>query len=408
MAHTATSFAFDRARLARIADWLAVGVAVAMPWSISASQILTALWLLALIPTLDVTEMRRELRTAAGGLPVLLWLMALAGMLWANVEWSERYGGLEGFHKLLVVPLLFAQFRRSGRGIYVVYGFLASCTTLAIASWGLMALWRCCSVYVPGKLPGLLVKDYIAQSSEFLICAFGLLGFAADRWQKGDMRFALGALLLTGLFLANIFYVAPGRTALTIMPALLVILGFYYFGWKGAAAGVIAAALLAAAAWTASPFLRARIVASFSEVHAYETQHAESSSAIRLELWKKSLGIIADAPVIGHGTGSIPDQFGRGPQGGVFGLLADNPHNQVFAVAIQLGLIGTAVLFAMWGAHLALFRGGGLVAWLGLMMVVQNIASSPFNSHLFDSLHGWLYVFGVGVLGGIALRERSA
>ena len=40
------------------------------------------------------------------------------------------------------------------------------------------------------------------------------------------------------------------------------------------------------------------------------------------------------------------------------------------------------------------------------MIVVQNIASAPFNSHLFDSLHGWLYVFGVGAVGGIALRER--
>ena len=148
-------------------------------------------------------------------------------------------------------------------------------------------------------------------------------------------------------------------------------------------------------------------MASFSEVYAYETQNSRSSSAIRLELWKKSLGIIGAAPVIGHGTGSIPEQFARGPQGGVFGLLADNPHNQVFAVAIQLGLIGTAILFAMWVAHLALFRGGGLVAWIGIVIVVQNLASAPFNSHLFNSFHGWLYVFAVGVVGGTALRERG-
>ena len=140
--------------------------------------------------------MRRELRSGAGGLPVLLWLLALVGMLWANVPWSERYAGLEGFHKLLVIPLLLAQFRRSERGIYVVYGFLASCTAMLLASCGLMVLWKCCSVYVPGKIPGMLVKDYIAQSSEFLVCVFGLLGFAAQRWQKGDMRFACGALLL--------------------------------------------------------------------------------------------------------------------------------------------------------------------------------------------------------------------
>jgi len=186
----------DRARLARVADWLAVGVAIATPWSISASQILTAAWLLALLPTLDVAEVRRELLKPAGGLPVLLWLLALVGVLWANVPWSERYGGLEGFHKLLVIPLLFAQFRRSERGIYVVYGFLASCTALLIASWGLMVLWKLRSVYVPGKLPGLLVKDYIAQSTEFLVCAFGLVGVAAERWQKRETLLAIGVLLL--------------------------------------------------------------------------------------------------------------------------------------------------------------------------------------------------------------------
>ena len=70
-------------------------------------------------------------------------------------------------------------------------------------------------------------------------------------------------------------------------------------------------------------------------------------------------------------------------------------------------MLGAAVLIAMWLAHLALFRGGGLIAWIGIVMVVQNVASAPFNSHLFDSFHGWLYVFGVGVLGGMgALRER--
>ncbi len=124
------------------------------------------------------------LQSPAGALPALLWLLALVGMFWANVPWSERFAGLEGFHKLLVIPLLLAQFRHSERGIYVVYGFFASCTALLVASWGLMMLWKCCSVYVPGKIPGLLVKDYIAQSTEFLVCAFGLLGYAADRWRE--------------------------------------------------------------------------------------------------------------------------------------------------------------------------------------------------------------------------------
>jgi TRAP-type C4-dicarboxylate transport system permease small subunit len=66
------------------------------------------------------------------------------------------------------------------------------------------------------------------------------------------------------------------------------------------------------------------------------------------------------------------------------------------------------VLVAMWIAHLLLFSGGGLTAWVGMAVVVQNVASSTFNSHLFDFTSGWLYVFGVGVVGGMVLRERNA
>jgi O-antigen ligase len=395
-----------RARLARVADWLAVGVAVAMPWSISISQILTVAWLAALIPTLDVVSVRRELRNPAGGLPVLLWLLALAGMLWADVPWGERLAGLEGFHKLLVIPLLLAQFRRSERGIHVVYGFFASCTALLLASCALMALWKCCNVYVPGKIPGLLVKDYIAQSTEFLICALALLGVAADRW-RAQRRLAIAAILLACLFLANIFYIAPGRTAIIVMPLLLVIFGFRYFGWRGVLAACLAGVVIAAAAWAASPFLRARVLASFDEVHAYREGNAVSSSAIRLEIWKKSLDFIAAAPVLGHGTGSVPEQFRRASVGeGASAVQATHPHNQIFAVAIQLGFLGAAILIAMWVAHLALFRGPALIAWIGIVLVTQNLASAPFNSHLFDSFHGWLYVFGVGAVGGIVLRAR--
>jgi hypothetical protein len=55
---------------------------------------------------------------------------------------------------------------------------------------------------------------------------------------------------------------------------------------------------------------------------------------------------------------------------------------------------------------LLLFRGDGLAPWVGLLVVVQNIFSSLFNSHLFDFHEGWMYVLGVGVAGGMVLRAR--
>jgi O-antigen ligase len=113
--------------------------------------------------------------------------------------------------------------------------------------------------------------------------------------------------------------------------------------------------------------------------------------------------------VIGHGTGSIKEQF-RGVVGtnGPATIVSENPHQQTLTVAIQLGLLGVVIMYAMWIAHLALFiRAEGLMAWCGLIVVAQNIVSSLFNSHLFDFNQGWFYVFGVGVLGGTLLNLHA-
>ena len=72
-----------------------------------------------------------------------------------------------------------------------------------------------------------------------------------------------------------------------------------------------------------------------------------------------------------------------------------------------MGTIGVVILYAMWFSHFALFRGGGLAAWIGLTVVLQNVFSSLFNSHLFDFHEGWMYVLGAGVAGGMVLRARS-
>jgi hypothetical protein len=400
--------AVDRAWLEKLADWLAVAVVVSLPWSTSATGILIVVWLLALIPTLDVATLSRELRSAAGGLPVLLWLFAAIGILWADVSLAERIAGLGGFHKLLIIPLLLAQFRRSDRGMAALYGFFASCGVLLIVSWIARISWDIkpgWGLYIPGKLPGMPVKDYIAQSTEFLVCAAALAARAVWRLREGRIALAAG---LAVLFLGNIFYVAPGRTALAVMPLLVLIFGFREFGWKGTIGAVLACAVLVVAAWVSSPFLRGRVLHSFHELQQYRDANAVNSSALRVEFWKKSVAFIAEAPLIGHGTGSMPELFRRAAEGetGAGAVTSVNPHNQIFAVAIQLGVLGTVLLISMWISHLSLFRGRGFIPWIGIVIVLQNVASSLFNSHLFDFFHGWLYVFGVGIVGGMALRMQ--
>jgi len=396
---------FDPQTLARLADWLAVGVAVSLPWSTSVSGILIALWLAAVLPSMNVDMVRRELMTAAGGLPVLLWVLAAVGMVWADVTWSERIVGLGKFHRLLVIPLLLAHFRRSEHGIWVLYGYLAAALGVLVASWALALTpgptWR-------GAAFGVPAKDYIFQGESFAICAVALVVRACEGRAR-EWRLALGLVALALLFLADIFFIATGRTALLVLPVLVALAGWRQFGWKGLLGAGLAGCIVGSAVWFESPYLRARLNGSVAEFQAYRASDSPNSTGLHLEFLKKSWEIVATAPVIGHGTGSTAEQFRSVTAGqtGASSAVTPNPHNQVFAVAIQLGLAGAGILVAMWIAHFLLFRGGGLTALIGAIVVVENVVSSLFNSHLFDFTQGWLYVFGVGVAGGMVLRERD-
>ena len=75
MASSVLDRVFDPKRMVDRADWLAVAVAASVPWSTSATGILVTIWVLALVPTLNWSDLRRELMTPAGGLPVLLFLL---------------------------------------------------------------------------------------------------------------------------------------------------------------------------------------------------------------------------------------------------------------------------------------------------------------------------------------------
>ena len=88
-----------------------------LPWSTSATGILSGLWLLATLPTLMPRgAATRSYASAPGGLPVLLCFRAL-GMAWADVSVAERLHGLDcSFLRLMTIPMLLAQFRRSTRG----------------------------------------------------------------------------------------------------------------------------------------------------------------------------------------------------------------------------------------------------------------------------------------------------
>lgn len=401
------ALSFDRAGLARLADGLAVGLAVSLPWSTSATGILLALWLCAVLPTLTWPDIRRELATPAGGLAVLLVLFGVIGMGWAHASWHARWGGIDGFAKLLVIPLLMAQFRRSANGQRVFVGFLIGCVALLIASF-IVTLWP--DIPRQTSAPGIPVKNHIVQSAEFAICAMVLFQLAIERAREHRWQVSLAFSVLSLAFFFDLFFISTSRTTLVVLPALVLLYGWWQFGWKGFFRAAAAGLVLAAALWVVSPFLRGTVASVFTQTEAFEAKGEATSTGQRIMFWTNSLRFIASAPLFGHGTGSITGEFERATQEqvGLGGVVPTNPHNQTFAVGIQLGFLGIAALWAMWIAHFMTFRGNSLAAWIGLVIVTQNVVGSLFNSFLFDFTEGWLYVVGFGVAAGMMQRQLQS
>jgi len=390
-------------------------VALLLPWTTTGVIFALIPWLIA-FAFVDLREFPRSLLRPVCWLPIALVVLALVGTLWSDAAWPERLHGLGPSLKLLAIPLLIYQFERWPYGVWVFAAFLASCALLMLYSFAVavdpdLSL----KLYLsrgPFKVEsGIAVRNYIDQSQEFGLCAIALVYPIAKLFREGRSRIAmLLAVVLIG-FLANMVFVVVSRTALVTLPVLLAVFALLHLRRRTALLAGAAMILLAVALWSVSPHLRSTVAKFQDDYERSVDDKKVSGMGSRLEYWRKSLEFIADAPLIGHGTGSVRGLFASVAADAevdpLRGEIVSNPHNQTLSVAVQWGVVGVLILYALWFAHLLMFRGEGLACWIGLLVVVQNMLSSLLNTHLFDFTSGWIYVLGVGVAGGMALAPRT-
>lgn len=421
----------SREQCLSIADYAAMALAAVLPWSTSGTAIVSVVYVIAALGALEWRGFRETLRSPAAFVPILLVALFAAGMLWATeIDWRARLHGVNPMVRLLVVPLLFYHFQRSARGLHVAYAFFASCTVLMAVSW---SFWFF-SFNSGAASIGVPVKNYIDQGQEFSLCIAGALWWIAQDLRARRFGRAAGLSVIVALFVLNMAFVVSSRTAFLTVPVLVGLFALVHLSMRQAIATLVALVVAAGALWASSPYLRTRIGAVPAEIDTYLQNCTRGSSmGERLDFWRRSLAFVSEAPLFGHGTGAIRHRFSASAvdalvpfpsQRGLTALNADiwskfasftaaqsigNPHQQILAVGIQLGLVGIVLLLMLWAVHLRLFwPAHDAMSWLGFAVVAQNMFTSLANSHLIDFTPGWMYVIGVGVAGGAMLRARRA
>lgn len=392
-------------------DLFAILTAASLPWSTSLAAIFNVAMLLCMVPFLDVRDFLQSLKRPICALPIALFLLALVGTLWSEASWGARFYAVNPTTKLLVLPILIYHFERSSRGHLVFISFLVSCALLSVMSW-LVFLHPMLSLKPPDEpnSRGIFVKNYIDQSQEFTLCAVALAFPIVKLLQQKRVWLAMLLAAVALSFFVNMAFVVISRTALVTVPIMLAVFGLLHLKWRSVLIIFAALAALAAVTWKTSSTLHNTIETFSVQYELYKDKGVPTSIGLRLEFWRKSLAFFAEAPLVGHGTGSTRGLFEQAATGGpnqASNEVIGNPHNQTLNVAVQWGVVGIIILYAMWAVHLLLFRGDALASWIGLLVVVQNVFTSLFNSHLFDFHEGWMYVIGVGVAGGMVLNSHQ-
>ena len=213
----------DPAAWMKVADIVAVLLALSLPWSTSLVGIFGVVLLITVVPTLELKGFLESLRRPISALPIALFVLALGGTLWSDAAWGARFYAVGPAAKLLVLPVLLYHFERSTRGSWVFVAFLVSCTLLMLMSW-MVFLRPELSLRTPElAVRGIFVKNYIAQSQEFTLCAVALAYPIIALLRAKRIVLAVLLTAISFSFFVNMAFVVVSRTALVTVPIMFAV-----------------------------------------------------------------------------------------------------------------------------------------------------------------------------------------
>ena len=197
------------------------------------------------------------------------------------------------------------------------------------------------------NLRNTVFKEYTQQGVAMLV--FAAMGVAAAMTTQSKSRrifFAAAALLA----LANVIFMLESRTSYLTMVPLLAYWAWRgvlknLSGWRVAAIACAMATATLALIWFTPP-IRARLVLSVAhEAEVYVTQRTPTSTGIRLELWRRTLPMIASAPVFGHGLRQWAPLYRQSIEGlpNFHAFLMGHPHQEMLLILAEQGFAGLLV-----------------------------------------------------------------
>lgn len=328
----------------------------------------------------------------AAWMPVMLFAMYGVGVLYSSASTSQALDYLASYHKLLFIPIIVSLldddvWRRRILGTF----FAGMLLVLAVSYLKWLGVWP----HVEKAEGYYAFKGRIAHG---IFMAFILYLCLERAYQPGKWRWLWGVLVILVIF--NGFILVNGRSGQVAMVVIFIWFFFAKYNWRvGLAAAILIPSLLWG--WAESPWGKdARLFQITKEIPSVVGEPLGSSGQ-RMQFIQTTLMLIAEHPVLGGGTGSIVNEYGRYAiqHGYDTGLIyVTNPHNEYLLTTQHIGLVGLALLLYMGWLQ---WRAGGDIGGhdgnsLRALVIVIGVGSL-FNSLLLDAGEGKFYCLLAGI-----------
>ena len=310
---------------------------------------------------------------------LFLFLCFIFGTCYGTATYSEAFSLLMKYRELLFIPVLISFLTTEQYRCWAWKAFVLASVLILLISYlmyfGILDL---------NKLGDPSLKSRITHS----ICISFFAFFCAHK-AFGGKHYAKPYWVLFILCMYNLFFIVEGRTGQLIAVSLVLLFGMQRLTKKVLLFTMLVMVILLALFLTFSD-KATRINEGFASTQAYLQSHPEKtefSMGQRFTFWGYSLKLIAEKPLLGHGTGGFAKEYQRIASNEL--LVTKNPHNEFLMISVQLGLLGLLIYLGFLASQYYYAKKlPNKEKWLAQGVLLSLIVTSLFNSPLLDHAEG--------------------
>lgn len=389
--------------------WLVPALFLSFPVAMGLSNVFLLLVLMGFAVTFSASYLKRDAWSWPAIWLMALFAMVLLGTLYTPAPWSWVSVNLGKYAKFVyaaVLMLLLARFPQWQKR--ALWAFVAAMLFVVASTW--LNVWFVLP-WSATKTPGWglshhVVGDYITQN---VMVSF-LVVFALSRvqrpWRSQSSLFWLGVAALGAV---SITHLSSGRTGVLLLLAGVVSWMLMRWGGKRLWIGLPVLVLLVAGVLASSSVMRERMALGWAEF-AKRDVDVMSSIGHRAYNYRTVPKMMAESPIVGHGTGAYHTEVCR---------FLDKPewcdifrwhsHNQFLFFGADHGLVGVllyvALLLSLYRAAMRSDHDQAKVLLVSLTSIL--LVDSMINTPLFSSRESHFFLYMMALLVAMNRRKRE-